>query len=155
MDRVGGSSRVREELVAALAEGRGVTAKIRWVSRNDDEGRGRWIHCTPLLGTSGNVGVWMVVLVDDEQSHVARRFRKAPPVAHVIGQSKAESNRDNGRITERSGATGENLTLSSNSVKTPTINGTPLGSRDSTRPSTAKAAKSLSPSSQVSFNVEE
>jgi hypothetical protein len=83
---------VRSDLRAALAEGRGVTAKIRWLSRPDEDGEGegrpRWIHCTPLLGHSGAVGVWMVVLVDDEASSSAasaRRFRQAPPISNVIG----------------------------------------------------------------------
>jgi hypothetical protein len=83
---------VRSDLRAALAEGRGVTAKIRWLSRPDEDGEGegrpRWIHCTPLLGHSGAVGVWMVVLVDDETSSSsasARRFRQAPPISNVIG----------------------------------------------------------------------
>lgn len=84
MNRIGGSERVRDELVAALADGRGVTAKIRWVSRSDDEGRNRWVHCTPLVGANGNIGVWMVVLVDDEASRPSRRFRAAPPVSMDI-----------------------------------------------------------------------
>ena len=50
MAKIGGSNRVREELTQALADGRGVTAKVRWVSRRDSEGRNRWIHCTPLIG---------------------------------------------------------------------------------------------------------
>ena len=84
MNRIGSSERVRDELVAAFAEGRGVTAKVRWVSKGDDEGRNRWIHCTPLLGQNSNIGVWMVVLVDDEASRPTRRFRQAPPVARDI-----------------------------------------------------------------------
>jgi len=80
MNRIGGSERVRDELVAALAEGRGVTAKVRWISRAEDEGRNRWIHCTPLMGSNGSIGVWMIVLVDDEHSRAVRRFRPAPPV---------------------------------------------------------------------------
>lgn len=86
MDRIGSSERVREELVAALADGRGVTAKVRWMSR-DDEGRNRWIHCTPLLGANGSIGVWMVILVDDDSSKPVRRFRQAPPIAMDIHKS--------------------------------------------------------------------
>lgn len=96
LDRIGGSSRVRDSLAEALADGsRGVTAKIRWLSTaaadididRAEEGRPRWIHCTPLLGQSGAVGVWMVVLVDDEKSNAApRRFRQAPPVASNLRQ---------------------------------------------------------------------
>jgi hypothetical protein len=33
MHEIGGYSSVREELTQALADGRGVTAKVRWVSR--------------------------------------------------------------------------------------------------------------------------
>jgi hypothetical protein len=87
---------VRHSLAEALADGsRGVTAKIRWLSTaaadldvdRAEEGRPRWIHCTPLLGQSGSVGVWMVVLVDDENNNAAtRRFRQAPPVASNLRQ---------------------------------------------------------------------
>ncbi|OQO01027.1 hypothetical protein B0A48_13270 [Cryoendolithus antarcticus] len=92
LNRVGGSPRVRSDLFSALSEGRGVTAKIRWLARPDEDGEGegrpRWIHCTPLLGHSGAVGVWMVVLVDEEGSKEmigsGRRFRAAPPVSSNI-----------------------------------------------------------------------
>jgi len=97
LDRIGGNTRVRESVGAALADGsRGVTAKIRWLSRavtdlneSHEEGRPRWIHCTPLLGASGAVGVWMVVLVDEEKhSAPVRRFRQAPPVANDVRSRK-------------------------------------------------------------------
>ncbi|CAK1355776.1 Phototropin-1A [Cercospora beticola] len=99
LNRIGGSSRVRSDLAAALGEGRGVTAKIRWLTRPDEagegEGRPRWIHCTPLLGHSGAVGVWMVVLVDEEGSlpggSSGRRFRQAPPVSSNIGGKEWDS----------------------------------------------------------------
>ena len=85
MNKIGGSTRVRNELTSALAEGRGVTAKVRWVFKTDEEGRNRWIHCTPLLGSNGRIGVWMVVLVDEEQE-ISRRWRRAPPVNPSLGQ---------------------------------------------------------------------
>ncbi|KAI9718186.1 MAG: hypothetical protein M1828_006818 [Chrysothrix sp. TS-e1954] len=84
MNRIGSSERVRDELVNALTEGRGVTAKVKWVSKNEDEGRNRWIHCTPLLQHNGSIGVWMIVLVDDDTSKPQRRWRQAPPVANDI-----------------------------------------------------------------------
>lgn len=85
MNKIGGSNRVREELTAALADGRGVTAKVRWVSRHDEEGRNKWIHCTPLVGLNGQIGVWMVVIIDDERHRIQRErermgARMAPPV---------------------------------------------------------------------------
>ncbi|KAK4942336.1 hypothetical protein LTR10_017943 [Elasticomyces elasticus] len=69
LNKIGGSTRVKEELTAAFAEGRGVTAKVRWISRGDEQGKNKWIHCTPLVGHQGQIGVWMVVIVDDEQSN--------------------------------------------------------------------------------------
>ena len=101
LNRIGGSDRIRNELTQAFAEGRGVTAKIRWLTRprrdddtgssnghnyGEEEGRTRWIHCTPLLGHTGSAGVWMVVLVDEEGGNVVHKdgrgkLRAAPPVA--------------------------------------------------------------------------
>ncbi|KAF2172054.1 hypothetical protein M409DRAFT_62879 [Zasmidium cellare ATCC 36951] len=105
LNRIGGSSRVRADLGEALAEGRGVTAKIRWLTRPDEDGEGegrpRWIHCTPLLGHSGAVGVWMIVLVYDEVSPTGqasgRRFRQAPPVASTIGGKEWDQSRSRER----------------------------------------------------------
>lgn len=100
MNKIGGSARVRDELTAAMAEGRGVTAKVRWISRADDEGRNRWIHCTPLLGSNRQIGVWMIVLVDDEKD-LARRHKQAPPVNPNFGRShKAEAEERGRRVND-------------------------------------------------------
>lgn len=32
--------------------------------RSSDDGELRWIHCTPLLGGDGRIGVWVVMLID-------------------------------------------------------------------------------------------
>ena len=77
-----------------------MTAKIRWLARPDEDGEGegrpRWIHCTPLLGHTGAVGVWMVVLIDEEGSRESisanRRFRTAPPVPTTISGSAEHLN---------------------------------------------------------------
>ena len=66
MNRIGGSARVRDNLAEALEVGRKVTAKVQWLSKTAPKSRPRWIHCTPLLGVNDTVGVWMVILVDDE-----------------------------------------------------------------------------------------
>ncbi|KAK8111807.1 uncharacterized protein PG998_008264 [Apiospora kogelbergensis] len=91
LSRVGGSPRLHDAIETAFADGQGVTAKIRWLSsvamRNGgagDEGRSRWIHATPLLGSNGAVGVWMVVLVDDEAEAARRVPREAPPVERYV-----------------------------------------------------------------------
>jgi len=95
LSRIGGSSRVRDELSAALESDRGVTAKVRWVSGRpgEEEGRARWVHCTPLLGSNGVVGVWMVVIVDEEGYEPVRRFKMAPPVAVDIAQAAPSPSR--------------------------------------------------------------
>ncbi|KUI58852.1 Phototropin-2 [Cytospora mali] len=80
MSRVGGSRRIHEELEQAFALGQGVTAKVKWISGGargetsssngpgpvGKEGRPRWIHCTPLIGSNGNVGVWVIVIIDED-----------------------------------------------------------------------------------------
>ncbi|OJJ46033.1 hypothetical protein ASPZODRAFT_67220 [Penicilliopsis zonata CBS 506.65] len=71
--RIGGSASVRDDLLRAMIAGRSVTARVRWLNRYDDHGRGRWVHCTPLLANNGGVGVWMVILVDDEEQTVRWR----------------------------------------------------------------------------------
>jgi hypothetical protein len=85
MNKIGGSSGVRDELTAALAEGRGVTAKVHWLSKIDEDGRNRWIHCTPLLGSNGQIGVWMIIIIDDDQD-LSRRWKQAPPVGPHRGK---------------------------------------------------------------------
>lgn len=79
MERIGGSGRVRDQVQQAFAEGRRVTAKIRWVSsprRNVEYSRPRWIHATPLIGSNGGVGVWMVIIVDEEDEEVGNKSIK-------------------------------------------------------------------------------
>ncbi|PYI06686.1 hypothetical protein BO78DRAFT_429436 [Aspergillus sclerotiicarbonarius CBS 121057] len=66
LSRIGSSSAVRDELLHALMSGRSVTARIKWATRYNSQGRDRWVHCTPLIASNGEVGVWMVVVVDDE-----------------------------------------------------------------------------------------
>ncbi|GAB0134453.1 hypothetical protein EsDP_00002824 [Epichloe bromicola] len=80
LSRIGGSGRVRDQLAQALGEGRGVTAKVQWLPLSSARrcasalaasacrGRPRWLHCTPLRGIDGVIGVWMVVVVDDDDA---------------------------------------------------------------------------------------
>ncbi|KAK3378331.1 hypothetical protein B0H63DRAFT_244801 [Podospora didyma] len=79
LSKIGGSDHVREELARAFEDGTVITAKIRWISKHDLDGRSRWIHCTPLVGSNGAIGVWMIVIVDDDDIH-SRPRRSAPPV---------------------------------------------------------------------------
>ncbi|KAI1771802.1 hypothetical protein F4818DRAFT_444797 [Hypoxylon cercidicola] len=88
MSRIGGPRAVHETIIQDFVNNRGFTKKIRWVTKTDSDGKGRWIHCTPLLGANRAVGVWMVVLVDDEAEAKLRPARVAPPVDLHIGRQQ-------------------------------------------------------------------
>ncbi|KAJ5240230.1 hypothetical protein N7468_004849 [Penicillium chermesinum] len=70
LSRIGSSSAVKDELLQAMMHGRSVTARVRWVTRFNSEGRNRWVHCTPLNANNGQVGVWMIVIVDDDEGQI-------------------------------------------------------------------------------------
>lgn len=92
LSRIGGSQSTRDAISQAFKDGEGITTKVRWLARpmmlsgrsasssaspSPIPGRSRWIHTTPLLGVNGAVGVWMVILVDDEEK---QRAPSAPPI---------------------------------------------------------------------------
>ncbi|KAJ5661876.1 PAS-associated C-terminal [Penicillium maclennaniae] len=77
ISRIGDTGEKRDSILQAMKAGRSVTARIKWVTRfRSDEGRYRWIHCTPLLANNGEVGVWMVVIIDDEDETGSHRSWK-------------------------------------------------------------------------------
>jgi PAS domain S-box-containing protein len=109
LSRIGGSGRVRNQIAQALSDGQGVTAKIRWVSGNRQMShqrheRSRWIHCTPLRGVNRSIGIWMVIILEDNsrgtqefpgfrpqhdssicnEGSVGRRPKFAPPIPSHI-----------------------------------------------------------------------
>jgi hypothetical protein len=86
IERIGENHGKRDKVTRALADGRGFTANVRWVSKHDAKGRDRWVHCTPLIGSNGVIGVWVVVIVEDENSTPPRKLRQAPPVDPRIGR---------------------------------------------------------------------
>ncbi|KAK0652907.1 hypothetical protein B0T16DRAFT_107383 [Cercophora newfieldiana] len=100
LSKIGGSEHIKEEITRAFEDGTVVTARIRWVSRHDKEGRPRWIHCTPLTGSNGKVGVWVVVIVDDEEHEGGRRSWKVAP--RIEPGRASRSGNGNGR-TSRNG----------------------------------------------------
>lgn len=144
MNKIGGSVRVQGELTSALAEGRGVTAKVRWVSKADEDGRNRWIHCTPLLGSNGHIGVWMVVLIDDDQE-LSRRWKQAPPVAphrgKIYGSSRdghATSGYNSNHATGIGSAAGSTRSHYSPGSHNIHQDGTPGGSLRSSSPNSVR-----------------
>ncbi|KAI5369274.1 Putative PAS domain-containing protein [Septoria linicola] len=90
LDRIGGPPSIREGLLDALSRATGVTARIHWLTshtHSEIEGsRIRWLHCTPLLGSDERVGVWMIVIVEDENVMASGSLRR-------MGSSDAMSNR--------------------------------------------------------------
>ncbi|KAK5115927.1 hypothetical protein LTR62_000383 [Meristemomyces frigidus] len=83
LDRIGGPTHIREGILDALAHGTSVTAKVAWLTHplsaaetaeavggkqevSGLVGKARWIHCTPLMGSDERVGVWMIVMVENE-----------------------------------------------------------------------------------------
>jgi hypothetical protein len=78
IEKIGVSSQVRDELTNALAQGRSVTAKVRW-GPTGDQSRNRWIAFTPLIGSHKQIGVWIAILVDEDFER-EQKPRQAPPV---------------------------------------------------------------------------
>ncbi|KAJ5647102.1 PAS-associatedC-terminal [Penicillium lividum] len=72
LSRIGDTGEKKDHIVQAMQDGRSVTARIKWVTRFSENGRYRWIHCTPLLANNGGVGVWMIIVMDDEEEHFVR-----------------------------------------------------------------------------------
>ncbi|CAI7589485.1 unnamed protein product [Penicillium glandicola] len=72
LNRIGETGAKRDNIINAMEAGRSVTARIKWMTKFNDQGRHRWIHCTPLLANNGQIGVWMVVVIDDEEEHSIR-----------------------------------------------------------------------------------
>ncbi|KAJ5348068.1 PAS-associated C-terminal [Penicillium brevicompactum] len=73
LNRIGDSGAKRDHILNAMMSGRSVTARIKWVTKfSSDQGRYRWIHCTPLLANNGQIGVWMVVVIDDDDQDSVR-----------------------------------------------------------------------------------
>lgn len=89
LDRIGGPEQVREGLLDSFAHGTGVTAKVTWISSSNSgfEGKPRWIHCTPLMGSDEKVGVWMVVMVDNEE--ITGGLRRSVDVSAMAGAGGA------------------------------------------------------------------
>ena len=76
LDRIGGPKHLQDGVLDALQNGNSITAKVPWLTSPKDssncansanDGKPRWIHCTPLFGSDDKVGVWMVILVENEE----------------------------------------------------------------------------------------
>lgn len=99
---------MRDSLIEALAQGIGATAKVSWLTRvsrpptrlevphlSDDasigttdetiEGKARWIHCTPLTGSDGKVGVIMIVIIDKQDTNHSPSVSTPPSTRSMAG----------------------------------------------------------------------
>lgn len=118
MDRIGSSLHTRQQLTEALAGGQAVTAKVRWLSSSwhgnntratssaghrpldprqgveghapERPGKSRWLHCTPLVGNNGKVGVWMIVIVDADSE--ADQSEQVKTAKHTVKESTSSDN---------------------------------------------------------------
>ncbi|KXT04450.1 hypothetical protein AC578_3572 [Pseudocercospora eumusae] len=112
LDRIGGPSTIREGLEEALSRGTGVTAKVTWLTSPKQPsaelhgGPTRWLHCTPLLGSDERVGVWMIVIVEDEnitgslrknRSHTSLRDSERDAQRYTSSKLYADYLRSEGR----------------------------------------------------------
>ncbi|GAB7348908.1 hypothetical protein MBLNU459_g7599t2 [Dothideomycetes sp. NU459] len=94
LDHIGGAPYMRQGISDSFKEGTAVTAKVSWLT-NGDAGNGvtavdrtRWIHCTPLRGSDDRVGVWMVVMVENEEITGQITRAPAPEVVDSTGRPK-------------------------------------------------------------------
>lgn len=96
LNRIGGSTRMRSDLDSALTASKPVTARVRWLKAANEHGEGdgstRWLHCTPLMHCSNQVGMWMVVVVQPERE-----------VAGSVYSDKSSRSGLRDEILERSG----------------------------------------------------
>lgn len=72
LNRIGETGPKRDNIINAMMAGRSVTARIKWMTKFNNYGRHRWIHCTPLVANNGRIGVWMVVVIDDDDESSVR-----------------------------------------------------------------------------------
>ena len=93
--KLGGSSQTIAALEDAFRDGAAVTAKVLWLPKTADRGRGpaearpRWIRCTPLLGSDDRVGVWMIIIVPVEEDN-SNGYRRREHVGHMVDEMEAE-----------------------------------------------------------------
>ena len=80
----------------------------------EEGGRPRWISCTPLFGSDDRVGVWMVVMVENERisGSLPSRGRRPPDgrSASIVGSERGrgrEGMESDGRWRARSRRSGE------------------------------------------------
>lgn len=87
---------MRQDLDSALRASKPVTARVRWLKAANEQGEGdgstRWLHCTPLMHCSNQVGMWMVVIVQPEKE-----------VAGSIHSDKSSRSRLRDETLDRSG----------------------------------------------------
>ncbi|CAG8908875.1 unnamed protein product [Penicillium egyptiacum] len=82
LNRIGETGAKRDNIVNAMMAGRSFTARIKWMTKFNNRGRHRWINCTPLLANNGQIGVWMVIVVDDDDDEHSVRWQGKWPTTY-------------------------------------------------------------------------
>ena len=168
LSRIGGPAHVRSGLSNAFANGDDITAKVTWLpqGRSDDdtssalasrpnsrhenqtinEGNGgvsgsrtRYISCTPLLGSDDKVGVWMVVMVENEavtgslpsRTNAITRYgstyttqnHEIPPTPSEYEREPRESQETNERVRSPAPSWRGTNSTPTNNLNSKTVNG--------------------------------
>jgi len=81
---VGPDPSVADTVLDAFIHGVAITAKVDWLAGSsiNSPAKSRYIHCTPLIGSDEQVGVWMVVMVENEQitGQLNRNHARTPTI---------------------------------------------------------------------------
>jgi hypothetical protein len=90
---VGPDPSVIDTVMDAFIHGVAITAKVDWLAGSsvNSPAKPRYIHCTPLIGSDEQVGVWMVVMVENEQ--ITGQLNRNYARSHTI-LSNASSTRE-------------------------------------------------------------
>lgn len=105
-------------LEAAFKDGASVTAKVLWMPKSAnirEQGRPRYIRCTPLLGADEKVGVWMVILVPLEDAGLGVKYGNAG-LDSVIGLNGTSRGRPKQNPDELDGMFLDNMSADGNNT---------------------------------------
>ncbi|KAM3425780.1 hypothetical protein BST61_g7710 [Cercospora zeina] len=105
LSRISGNPKIKSDLEKSLRKGCAVTAKILWLRSTSrtavdyynnahnpqTAGRPRWVHCTPLLHHTGAVGLWVVVLVNADETTSTTTSPMKLPAPPIIQHSRQTS----------------------------------------------------------------
>jgi len=114
LNRIGGPEHIREGILEAFREGVSVTAKVSWLSHPGTPdnsahivSKPRWLHCTPLVGSDYKIGVWMIVIVEQEEItgslHVHQSSMRQPIPSNSKVQAQSADHKRGVPLSDKTG----------------------------------------------------